>query len=563
MTYIPIKFGMSNAGNTSGNTGTVSHQLVLAGGNNITLSGSTNTGGSATITISGGAGGAGGSNTLGISNLGNSAGTSGVISGSALQYALAGGNNITLSQSINASSGTVTISSPNMFNGGLSNLGNTAGTSGTASNQLVWAGGNNITLSQSTAAGGNTITVSAANQSNQTAGIYAVSNTTQSTSATVDARSLSFGGAGAISVGATNGSVVISGPAGGGGLVAGISNIGNTSGTSGTVSNQLVFAGGNNITLSQSTGAGGNTLTVSAPNMFDFGISNIGNTAGTSGTNSNGFVLAGGNNITLSQSTDANGGTITISAGNAGGGITLSTFEPYSMVNTGTAILSANTNTSGGASFVPFVIDEYVSAGTLNLIESVSFVTGGTSSYNQTGSQWWGLYTRGTGTNSTTMSQFTSGSWSWQVSYNNSTITFSVPNATSTTGYGYTSATSAGLKVSSSFTGLKIIQLPVSSLFSPGNYWLGLHDRASSSSFNSGLRLSYYGINFSLTGLAPFGSFSSSYTSGTNLLAGSGNWMQGFGSYKVAGLTSLPPTMTFSALSQNLTGIPYMKLIST
>lgn len=62
-----------------------------------------------------GAAGAAGSNTLGMSNLGNTSGTTGVISGSAVRFLLAGGNNITLSQSVDAAnvSATITISAAN------------------------------------------------------------------------------------------------------------------------------------------------------------------------------------------------------------------------------------------------------------------------------------------------------------------------------------------------------------------------------------------------------------------------------------------------------------------
>ena len=95
---------MSTQGNTAGNTGLAGNQLLLVGGNAITLSGSTN-GGSMTITVSGGGGGA-------------------------------------------------------AFSGGVSTGGNTSGNTGTVSNQVIFVGSNGITLSQSTAAGGATITIS-------------------------------------------------------------------------------------------------------------------------------------------------------------------------------------------------------------------------------------------------------------------------------------------------------------------------------------------------------------------------------------------------------------------
>lgn len=48
-------------------------------------------------------------NTLGMSNLGNTSGTTGVLSGSAVQMLFVGGTNITLSQSLNGASGTITF----------------------------------------------------------------------------------------------------------------------------------------------------------------------------------------------------------------------------------------------------------------------------------------------------------------------------------------------------------------------------------------------------------------------------------------------------------------------
>src|SRR5712664_3352893 len=100
--------GVSTLGNTLGSTGTVSNQVLLAGGNNVTLSQSTDTGG-ATITISAGAGGTGVGYTAGMSNLGNTSGTTGMAQS---LLVLAGGNNVTLSQSLDAASlsGTITIS---------------------------------------------------------------------------------------------------------------------------------------------------------------------------------------------------------------------------------------------------------------------------------------------------------------------------------------------------------------------------------------------------------------------------------------------------------------------
>jgi hypothetical protein len=101
-------------------------------------------------------------------------------------------------------------------------------------------------------------------QTNQTIGAYAVSNTTgAASSTTIDARSLSFQGAGVASVGMTNGSVVISVPSGGGAgdggnvLAAGTQ----TANTTGTVlfqnSNGVTFGMSNNSVITASVAAGG------------------------------------------------------------------------------------------------------------------------------------------------------------------------------------------------------------------------------------------------------------------------------------------------------------------
>ena len=98
--------------------------------------------------------------------------------------------------------------------------------------------------------------------------MYATSNTTQSTSITAPMSSLIFAGAGAISVGVSNGSVVISGNAAAGDGVNIISMLTSTSGggTAGaTYSNSTGSIGlmaGSNITLSQTS----NTIVFNAPN---------------------------------------------------------------------------------------------------------------------------------------------------------------------------------------------------------------------------------------------------------------------------------------------------------
>lgn len=220
---------------------------------------------------------------------------------------------------------------------GMSNLGNTSGTSGTVNRGVVFVGGNNITLSQSVNASSATITISAgaggggiALANSQTTyisgtahlgvggGAITIASTTGQSFHFSVPHTSSLAATGAVSI-ATNGSTIsIGAPA----FSAGMSNIGNTLGTSGTASNQVVFAGGNNITLSQSTAAGGNTISIAAANQTvqTQNLQHVmlsGNTSGAMAQISSGtLTLAGGNNVTLSQ----NGNAVTISAGVGGGG---------------------------------------------------------------------------------------------------------------------------------------------------------------------------------------------------------------------------------------------------
>lgn len=158
------RVGVSNIGNTAGNT-TLLHgrSVYFSGQANITLSQVTDANHDMTIGISAAAG-AGGNFSGGASNLGNTAGSTG-ITGTRLVFV--GSDNITLSQSTDANGGTLSLfgQSPagGAFSGGVSTGGNTAGSTGITGTRLVFAGVDGITLSQSTDANGGTITIEGPN----------------------------------------------------------------------------------------------------------------------------------------------------------------------------------------------------------------------------------------------------------------------------------------------------------------------------------------------------------------------------------------------------------------
>ena len=246
-------FDLTIAGNTAGAGQLVSSgTLTLVAGNNITLSQA----GANAITIIGGAGGTGGGGSFsaGVSSAGNTLGTTGTVSG---QLIFVGGNQITLSESSNLGSATITISGPTMPMAVIA-AGNTSGTTASiSSGTALLAGGNNITLSQNA----NSITISAFTQTVQTQNLIDITlaGNTTGTLSLVSSGTLTLAGGSNITLSQNGNAVTIAGPSG---LSAGLSSIGNTSGTTGMVSNQLVLVGGNMITLSESLNLGSATITI-------------------------------------------------------------------------------------------------------------------------------------------------------------------------------------------------------------------------------------------------------------------------------------------------------------
>ena len=87
------------------------------------------------------------------------------------------------------------------------------------------------------------------------------------------------------------------------------------------------FTNSNNITFGTNAG-----LVTASFNPINIGMSTGGNTAGTTGTFAGGglqYVFAGGNNVTLSQSSNGASVTLSIAAAGGGAGVTLSGCDPY------------------------------------------------------------------------------------------------------------------------------------------------------------------------------------------------------------------------------------------
>ena len=243
-------------GATGGATfSSISGSIGLHAGSNITISQTSNS-----IIFYGGAGGGanpafsagGNSSTFQTLQFADSLGmfwtnTLGSVALASLKLSLFAGSNTTQS-----SSGTQNHSALTFAGAGAISVGVTNGT-------IVFSAPNTIA------------------QTNQTVGIYGSSQTTgQSSSSTVDARSITFVGAGAISVGMSGGSIVFSAP----NTIAqtnqsaikgfGVSNTGSSLGNTGVSTGiDWVIAASGGITASQSTvGGGPNTVWLSVPNAI-------------------------------------------------------------------------------------------------------------------------------------------------------------------------------------------------------------------------------------------------------------------------------------------------------
>ncbi len=228
---------------------------------------------------------------------------------------------------------------------------------------------------------GQTISGSVAAQTNQTIGLYALGNTTQNSSTTLDARTLSFNGLGIASVGYSNGSIQISVPSGGEVVTLSAFAVGNTTQNSSTTLDQrsISFNGLGAATMGYSNGS----IQVSAPAVSS---------------------LSGVGGISIST----NGSTISIRGPN------VTNYEPFFFSGTTTYAPAI-----GSLYFQPFELPANLSGGRLNryvsfgnfasnggilvATNSASFVSGTTGgrSVSFTYGNSLALYSLGVGTNST------------------------------------------------------------------------------------------------------------------------------------------------------------------
>jgi len=300
-----ITFGMSNssvvtASYTVPNTAGLISNINVSGGttsNNlsaITFSNSNNVSfglNGSTITASASFNQTNQTQNVVVPSAGTQTATSGTVvfsNSNGISFGMSGSNRITASYTVPNTAGLI------------SNINVSAGTTSNNLSAVTFSNSNGLAfgLNGSVITGSYTVPNVPA-QTDQTLGLYATGNTTQNSSTTLDARSLTFQGAGVASVGYSNGSIVVSVPAGGGG-----GNINVSAGTTSNNLNALTFSNSNGVSF----GINNSVITASIQPGAAAGIGAIqgGTQTATSGTvvfsNSNGITFGMSNSSVMTAS---------------------------------------------------------------------------------------------------------------------------------------------------------------------------------------------------------------------------------------------------------------------
>ena len=237
---------------------------------------------------------------------------------------------------------------------------------------------------------------------------------------------------------------------------------------------------GLNLSMSAAAPGGGGTTNQTGPNI---GVSTAGNTAGSTGTVSTGnVVFVGSRGITLSQSTGAVGSDATISI--MGPQSTLSEFVALPFAGKGAPMQGASSSVSLGQNSLyiyPVQFEDNMSFDHLKMPVFLTNSSSAAASVQKGITFRVGIYSRNA-TNATVLTQHYSTSYTMAVSHssNNSWMLSIITAIGDSTSYNTLTASSAGINLSASLHGQRELIMPISSLFTPGEYWLAVAASTSS-----------------------------------------------------------------------------------
>jgi hypothetical protein len=276
----------------------------------------------------------------------------------------------------------------------------------------------------------------------------------------------------------------------------GVSTGGNTLGSTGTVSTgNVVFVGGNNITLSQSTGGAGSNATITIIGNgggIGAGVSTGGNTAGSTGTVTTGnVVFVGSSGITLSQSTGAAGSNATITIIGIGNKETISSWQYPAEINSSSAMAGQSVSMAAAFQMPQDGSFSFIRLPASMSTNSTTIATVATANANMSAELYstWNavVYSMGTGASSKSLISVVSGSGGFtfrnSISITNSTQ-YSVTQGFSAQaqGAGTTLTTQYSISntnwslvstaIQSAFSAARYIDIPFANSLTPGPYWL-------------------------------------------------------------------------------------------
>jgi hypothetical protein len=504
-------------GNTAGTTSSAQGtDLWFDGGNSITVSGNSNTirlSVGAYITTARGSTDAIGLNTAGTNMTwtANSAGLSINAGGYAGTNTAATGASVTLNTSgisINLPAYLTTAdlsANTSKFVQNWKLTGNTSGTTSSAQGTDLWfQGGNSLTVSGSSnsvvfSVGAYITTADLSANSSKYVQNWKLTGNTSGTTSSAQGTDLWFQGGNSLTVSGSSNSIVFS--VGAYLTTAMASNRGTdfvqgTAGFNGTNCSGTIASN----SISVSVGAYITTADLSAnSSKYVQNWKLTGNTAGTTSSaqgtdlwfSGAGAMTVSGSSNTIVLSPPASSsliGSSGISLSSAGSTITIyqpvaSQFDPVRAAPVTNSTLGQST-----LYFFPFDNGDMLSASRVNFFHSIAFTYSGAPA-NSTAwlAAGYGLYTRGTGASTDRISLLTSYSMAYISGSASSSTRLSVTNywqvsngtTHSTTQYGQNNVT-AGTYLTSSIGGFRVVAFPVSSLLTPGRYWLGYSVQSSS-----------------------------------------------------------------------------------
>lgn len=295
-------------------------------------------------------------------------------------------------------------------------------------------------------------------------------------------------------------------------------------GTQTATSGTVVFSNSNGVSFGMSN----SSVVTASFDPINIGVSDIGNTSGTTGTidgHMGQYVFVGGNGITLSQSTNgASSGTVTISAQTQA---TASSYAPP------WAYSGMATNSSIGNStlyFMPVDIPDYLYVSRINFYVSINLsMSAGNSTGTCSAGLGYGIYTL----NSDSLSRLTSYSAQlYSISFTSNTAFaathyygMSNINGTHSTTQTAISNANATTYMATNINGARAIALPVNSTLTPGRYWVGVSVQTVTGNALTN-NLSVFQTSVGVQPDIAFMGFSSRATNASVFRV-----MQGFGSY--------------------------------